>query len=258
MSRTMDKRFVAVLLAGLLAVSSHTQAQDLRVSPDSGVLLDSSQFDLALVLDRPWVSGGDILSINYTLNGMPVDEWFKGCMNEGTTADGRVYFLCKNQSGAALGIGNKDLHIRVRLKSGELLQKSVHYEVLDTRIPSITQVSLAASRQQFNTGIEIKPWLRYEISATGTAMLWPTNPNFAIATPRGNGTTCGGCPVSGGPTGALIAKIGQGPWFLVSDRRVIDANSPPSMGHGPLFLSVNDHTLHDNLGTFEVTVKELP
>lgn len=232
--------------------------QNLVISPASGTYLDISQLDLSLIVNVPVVPGSGIQSIKYYVNGALVNEWFKSCMTEGKTIQDYKYFLCKNQAGSSFGVGYHDFRVVVQLQNGIQFENQVNYEIIATRASTSLMLPISANSSLSSTGLELEPMRRYEISANGQISLWPQNYNFPTATPRGNGTTCtnSSCLILGAPTGALVGKVGNGPWFLVKDRFVIDPQQQ-AYGPGTLFLSVNDHMHQDNLGAFSVTIKAL-
>ncbi len=104
-----------------------------------------------------------------------------------------------------------------------------------------------------DTGIMIKEGEVFEITAEGM-IVWnrdgraKCNPDGAAPyTRRGNK------PVSGSPTGALIARIGEDSKesFLVGSSRKIIAYKT-----GKLFLGINDDNVSDNDGEFRAWVKK--
>jgi hypothetical protein len=56
-------------------------------------------------------------------------------------------------------------------------------------------------------------------------------------------------PVPTAPIGALIVRVGTGPWFLVGRDKVITISA-----NGPLFLGYNDPRIADNSGGYIVTL----
>lgn len=251
-------KIIKVITLSLLAFALplFAQSQQISISPASGTLLDTSEFDFAVVIN----SGVSIQSVEYSLNGNPANGWFGNCMSQGITPAGHSYFICRNQSGADFGLGLQHLNVTVQLSNGTVLGNSVQYNVVETvSVPTtIFELNIPANQAYTTTHIYLEPDQKYEITAEGIVNLWPNNPSFSQATPAGNGTTCNysSCPIQGGPTGALVAKTNNGPWFIVKDRLALGNQNQPSPS-GNLTLSINDHMYQDNIGSFKIKVSKL-
>lgn len=259
-NRTLKKLLLVPLFfiaTGTATLAVAQPYQELIISPASGTYLDISEFDFSVTVN-PMDGPAEIRMVNFGLNGMPANELLQNCMREGKTFQNTTYLLCKDQSGASFGWGTHDLMVEAVLMDGRTLRSNVRYEILQTKNISTTTVQLPTNVRQFFSGMSLEPMRRYEITATGKSNLWPSSERFPLATPRGNGTTCNSstCPVRYAPTGALVGKIGNGPWFLMRDRFVIDPTMQP-YSTGMLFLSVNDQDHGDNVGNYSISIKSL-
>jgi hypothetical protein len=114
-------------------------------------------------------------------------------------------------------------------------------------------LSVPATEPFMSTGVALESGESALITATGTISYGSLNPACAGShiTPDG----CGAetiCPVRGG-CGALVGRLGDGPPFLVGDRKTVE-------GPGVLWLGINDQTgaFGDNSGAFAVTITTTP
>ncbi|HET7219139.1 MAG TPA: hypothetical protein VFJ02_13875 [Vicinamibacterales bacterium] len=108
-------------------------------------------------------------------------------------------------------------------------------------------ITVSAREQWTPTGITVRRGEPLSISASGEIKIGgPGNPS---ASPAGAGATNAGNPAPSAPTGALIARIGNGAPFLIGSQTQIQAPAA-----GQLFLGINDSYLQDNEGTFQVQV----
>jgi len=117
-------------------------------------------------------------------------------------------------------------------------------------------LSVSATNQWTDTGIDVEPGMRLEISANGTIFI---GNNFSTD-PDGNqaakvATSVYPLPTAG--VGALIAKIRyrdgrESRITLIGSDRTLNIDPRES---GRLFLGVNDDYLRDNRGAFNVRVR---
>jgi hypothetical protein len=110
-------------------------------------------------------------------------------------------------------------------------------------------LSVPAQTPFMSTGVTLKSGESALITATGTISYGSQNPACSGSDIPPDG--CGAetiCPVGGG-CGALVGRLGDGPAFLVGDRKTVD-------GPGVLLLGINDQkgAFGDNSGAFAVTI----
>jgi hypothetical protein len=111
-------------------------------------------------------------------------------------------------------------------------------------------INVPGQQQWTATGITVRRGERLIISASGEVKVGG-NGNLT-ASPGGAGETNQGNPVPGAPTGALIARIGNGTPFAVGAQNNLSAPAA-----GQLFLGINDSYLGDNQGSFQVQVQRI-
>jgi len=117
--------------------------------------------------------------------------------------------------------------------------------------PSVTGAIVVPSTQQWvATGLTVRSGRVYQITATGEIQL-SADPNDKAA-PAGSltGRRAPGSPLPGDLAGALIGRIGNGEPFGIGN-----LTSLKMPGSGPLYLGINDDSLGDNRGQFEVVIK---
>ena len=77
------------------------------------------------------------------------------------------------------------------------------------------QITVPGTSNGTATGINISTGDLIRFSASGTVDTQPEFPGSSGG-PNGNGSPCTGeCPFPSASFGALIGKIGSGPWFLI-------------------------------------------
>lgn len=117
--------------------------------------------------------------------------------------------------------------------------------------PSVTGAIVVPSTQQWvATGLTVRSGRVYQITTTGEIQL-SADPNDKAA-PAGSltGRRAPGSPLPGDLAGALIGRIGNGEPFGIGN-----LTSLKMPGSGPLYLGINDDSLGDNRGQFEVVIK---
>lgn len=117
--------------------------------------------------------------------------------------------------------------------------------------PSVTGAIVVPSTQQWvPTGLTVRSGRVYQITTTGEIQL-SADPNDKAA-PAGSltGRRAPGSPLPGDLAGALIGRIGNGEPFGIGN-----LTSLKMPGSGPLYLGINDDSLGDNRGQFEVVIK---
>lgn len=117
--------------------------------------------------------------------------------------------------------------------------------------PSVTGALVVPSTQQWvPSGLTVRQGRVYQITATGEVQL-SADPNDKAA-PAGSltGRRAPGSPLPGDLAGALIGRIGDGEPFGIGN-----LTSLKMPGSGPLYLGINDDSLGDNRGHFEVVIK---
>lgn len=119
----------------------------------------------------------------------------------------------------------------------------------DLTVPEGTGIAVPANQQWTSTGINVRKGQRVRFSARGEVQL--SNDAKDRAIPQGSLT---GRRPANGPlpqelAGALIARVGNGQPFAVSNFAEITASE-----NGMLWLGINDDVVNDNSGGFRVEV----
>lgn len=113
-------------------------------------------------------------------------------------------------------------------------------------------VSVRGYSRKLGSKVYLSVGDRVEISATGVVNPWPGSSDDKSCGPDGEGNRCYGCLVPDGHMGGLIARIGEGPWFLVGSRNVLTAQRS-----GELIFAINDVIYDDNKGAFTVLIRKM-
>lgn len=131
-----------------------------------------------------------------------------------------------------------------------LLSATAHAEPeLSSEAALDRQITVPGTSNGTATGINISTGDRIRFSATGTVATLPQSPDSGGG-PDGNGHPCtSDCLLPSADFGALIGKIGSGPWFLIGQLRNVTATRS-----GALVLAVDDTVFDDNLGQYQVAV----
>jgi hypothetical protein len=111
------------------------------------------------------------------------------------------------------------------------------------------QVTVPGTSSGTTTGLTISTGDRIRFTATGAVN---TQPPFSdsLGGPDGNGFPCTGeCLLPSASFGALVGKIGNGPWFFIGQLRNVTATRS-----GALVLAVNDTIFNDNEGQYRASV----
>jgi Ca2+-binding EF-hand superfamily protein len=101
-----------------------------------------------------------------------------------------------------------------------------------------------------STRIALSPGDIVSFEATGNIQMNAARTDPATPAGRVDGRTASAAPLSREPAGALIARIDNGPAFLVGANQ----QGYRASNSGILYLGVNDDHLPDNSGSFTVTV----
>jgi hypothetical protein len=114
------------------------------------------------------------------------------------------------------------------------------------------RIAVNAETRWTDTGIDVRSGDRLQVRAQGTISLSGNDSGNDTAGPAGafNGRRASGAPLPSAPAGALIARIGDGPVFLIG----AEGWTNRAGQSGRLFLGVNDDHLGDNRGEFTVRV----
>jgi hypothetical protein len=103
-----------------------------------------------------------------------------------------------------------------------------------------------------DTGIIVARGERVQFNASGDIMI-AANASSGVGGSPAATVPNGNYPVRNAPVGALIARIGSGPAFLIGGN-----NQPITMpAAGRLMLGVNDDHFPDNTGTYSVSITRL-
>jgi Ca2+-binding EF-hand superfamily protein len=104
-----------------------------------------------------------------------------------------------------------------------------------------------------DTGITVRAGQILAMDSRGTVRLGPNESDVAGVDGTLSGRRDNNAPIGNQPAGGLIARIGNSPIFYVGDR-----NSFRAPAAGRLYLGVNDNSLADNAGDFQVVVDVQP
>ncbi len=111
-------------------------------------------------------------------------------------------------------------------------------------------IQVAANRLWTDTGITVLQGESLQFQSSGDIMISPTQSSGL----GGSSVQAGGpLPVGNAGPGALIARVGNGQPFLLSN----NPSPVPMPGAGRLMLGVNDNDHSDNSGAFTVSISRL-
>lgn len=112
-------------------------------------------------------------------------------------------------------------------------------------------VAAAAGFPGMDTGLNVASGTTVQITASGTAWWGHFDSGYAYVNPDGSSVYQGDTVLTSAPVGALICRVGTGPWRFVGS-----SNSFTSTNSGSLILLFNDVETYyfDNGGTFYVRV----
>ncbi|MBI2222765.1 MAG: hypothetical protein HYU53_16355 [Acidobacteria bacterium] len=110
-------------------------------------------------------------------------------------------------------------------------------------------IAVPANQQWVASGITVRKGETLGVHAQGEVQLSGDMNDKAAPAGSLNGRRAPGSPLSNELAGALIARIGNGNPFAIGN--LAQVQMPES---GPLYLGVNDDSLGDNQGQFNVTI----
>lgn len=118
----------------------------------------------------------------------------------------------------------------------------------------IHKLSFTVDQLWYDTGLSIKSGQNISVEASGSYNLWSGNPEYDVADPQGWGDApCNWdvCAFTDAPTGALVAKIGDGNPVYIGKFRIFKVTTA-----GTLFLAINDgvNDYTDNTGKVDIQV----
>jgi hypothetical protein len=128
-----------------------------------------------------------------------------------------------------------------------------------TPAPELTRLELKAGLSDaagcfapLDAGVDLEPGDRLDVVATGQTSWGSSSGNFGPAGDPNNSPEqagCAGAPVPGKPVGALIMRVGEGPWEAVGA-----GQSDVTGRRGRLRFGLNDSRTADNTGALAITV----
>lgn len=164
--------------------------------------------------------------------------------------DGELYFTVNHWD---IAEANGSYQVRVSVdRSGTNSGGNVASQYRDWRERNLT---IRASNQWTDAGIDVEPGMAVEITADGT--IGVSRDRRTDANGDASGRNSSSLPVSNAGTGALLAKIryrngGESNIVVVGTSRslIIDPGE-----YGRLWLGINDDYTRDNSGSFNVKVR---
>ena len=160
-----------------------------------------------------------------------------------TNNNGRIEL--REWDGTAVAFDRLDVNNDNRLSLAEFVSQEQTSGVAGT---SGTFISVDGSQPWTDTGLNVRAGELLTFDADGRVQLSDNFNDVAGIAGLTNRRTID-APLTRGPAGALIARVGNSSIFLVGNRRQVRA--PAS---GRLYLGVNDDYLADNDGQFRVMV----
>jgi hypothetical protein len=113
-------------------------------------------------------------------------------------------------------------------------------------------ITVPANQQWVATGLTVRRGERIGVVAQGEIQLSPDANDKAAPAGAMSQRRAPGSPLSNEFAGALIARIGNGQPFAIGNQAQV--TMPES---GPLYLGINDDSVGDNAGQFNVTLNRL-
>ena len=102
------------------------------ISPASGILATTQNFDVMILLEAPGLS---VVGLLATLDGGDVTPSLLACAVSGTLLAGGQTFRCPGLTGGALGAGMHTLSVTFSLSDGSQVNDSVAWEVRENTEP---------------------------------------------------------------------------------------------------------------------------
>lgn len=122
-------------------------------------------------------------------------------------------------------------------------------QAMPSDIPS-GAIRIAADQVWTQTPVVVRRGERLSFSASGQIVLSPDAADIAGPAGAQSGRKAPGAPLRDHPAGCLMARVGNGPAFVIGDN-----TAPITMpSAGVLYLGVNDDGPNDNKGEFLVTI----
>jgi hypothetical protein len=222
--------------------------------------MNASGFELTVNGNKRAIRPGDVAAISFT-GDVSDNQW--DAVRSGTT----VIVLRNGQtvSGELYDIGGRSpLRITVRNNNGEReLNSSEIARILFARpanaddTPSTPEpgagggpgVVLPATQQWVQTGVVVQRGETVNFQSTGRIRLSRANNDFAQVTGSTLQRYAPNSPLPQFLAGALIGRVGNGQPFAIGDQTSI-----PMPASGMLWSGVNDDSMGDNSGQYNVVV----
>ena len=112
-------------------------------------------------------------------------------------------------------------------------------------------IVVPANQQWVATGLTVRRGETVNFRSSGQIQLSADENDRAQVAGALSGRRVGGSPLPNVIAGALIGRIGNGQPFAIGDQASI-----PMPASGPLYLGINDDSLNDNQGQFQVVVQQ--
>ena len=267
----MAKRTVlgALCVAALLVTGTAQAQENATLTLRSGESVSGQLVDLGGVGYTVRVNGqerqipqSDVAVIDFTGGTMSDADWakFTGTqqvvLRNGQTLDGQLYDIG----------GTTPLKLTVKTSGGdrELSSSEVARVIIakpsnavattgTASTPSAggTTVTVNANQNWTSTGISVRKGQTLTFNASGQVQLSSDANDIATPTGAKSGRMAPRSALPKTFAGALIGRIGNSAPFGIGDNATFQAPAT-----GQLFLAVNDDSFGDNIGSYQVTIKQ--
>jgi len=243
-------------------VSATLTTRSGQAMPVQVVDLGGSGFTVRVDGQDKQIPPSDVAAIDFTGGSVATSDWDK------LSGGGQVLMLKsgENITGQLIDIGGTSpLRLTFRTPSGErdfssnevariVMSRPDNAAASNTAVgstgtTSAQGVTVSSQMPWTPTGIIVRRGEWVTFSTTGDVKIGGEGNPTANADGVTTGARAPDSPVLAAPAGALVAKIGNGPAFVIGSKNRVQMNAA-----GQLFLGVNDGHLQDNEGSFQVQV----
>ena len=258
-----------IFVIGPTVLSAQERATLLMRSGDriTGQLIDMAGVGFTVVVagDERQVPLDDVAEIEFGDQPHPVGDAGQAGARSGTENQPAVWLRTGDViEGQLYDIdGSRPLRITLRTSTGERQFSSAEIRKIVLAASAPTAGTSGRTQSETPTGIDVPgnaSWVptgvavrRGEVlafSVTGQIQLSGDAEDIASAAGARSQRTASDAPLPDVPSGALIAKIGDGAPFAIAD-----STSATMPAAGQLFLGVNDSRPADNTGAFRVSIQ---
>ncbi|HEX5474574.1 MAG TPA: hypothetical protein VFX12_07950 [Vicinamibacterales bacterium] len=256
--------FGALCAAALLVVATAAQAQDsATLTLKSGkqvtgqlVDLNASGFTVSVNGQNRQIPEDDVAVIDFSGGTMSTADWAKYngsqqvVLRNGDRVDGQLYDIS----------GKSPLKITVKTSNGDrdLSSDDISRIILARPSNAVATTgqaagtfSVLANQQWTPTGITVTRGQILSFDTNGQIQLSANSDDVATSAGSTNQRYISGAPLPRSLAGALIGRIGSGQPFGIGNQTSV---TMPATGQ--LYLGINDNSVGDNQGSFQVTIQK--